>query len=231
MTAGMTSFLVPRKAQTTRRGRRSRPRARVRRAQRATRARAGAGPAREGVRPAALVGAPSRSRPESRSAEATSSRHSCPARGRAPLLAGATRPSWPRKVDVASARLTSLTPVATARRWTHRGGDQRRRRNIRLTPGPCRRPQPPESVLGSMELPECLDVARELVAPTSGLGSRYEEAAARNDVAFSLYTAGDSSSCGRGRAGHRARRDRWARRAATRSRTRWDPRGHQALQR
>ncbi len=49
-------------------------------------------------------------------------------------------------------------------------------------------------VLGSMELPECLDVARELVVLTSELGFRYEEAAARNDVAYSLYTAGDIES-------------------------------------
>jgi diguanylate cyclase (GGDEF)-like protein len=49
-------------------------------------------------------------------------------------------------------------------------------------------------VLGSMELPECLDVARELVVLTSELGFRYEEAAARNDVAYSLYTAGDADA-------------------------------------
>ncbi len=46
-------------------------------------------------------------------------------------------------------------------------------------------------VLGSMELPECLDVARELVVLSRELGLAYEEAAARNDVAYSLYTAGD----------------------------------------
>ena len=61
-------------------------------------------------------------------------------------------------------------------------------------------------VLGSMELPECLDVARELVALTSQLGFRYEEAAARNDVAYSLYAAGDvAGAVRRDRAGDRAR--------------------------
>jgi len=49
-------------------------------------------------------------------------------------------------------------------------------------------------VLGSMELPECLDVARALVALTSELGCRYEEAGARNDVAYSLFMTGDHAA-------------------------------------
>jgi len=46
-------------------------------------------------------------------------------------------------------------------------------------------------VLGSLGLPECLDVARELVVITSALGHVYAEASARNDVAYSLCVAGN----------------------------------------
>ncbi len=52
-------------------------------------------------------------------------------------------------------------------------------------------------VLGSLGLPECLDVARELVALSSQAGLVYEEAAARNDVAYSLYAAGEVEAAAR----------------------------------
>jgi diguanylate cyclase (GGDEF)-like protein len=46
-------------------------------------------------------------------------------------------------------------------------------------------------ILGSLELPECLEVARETVVLAQTLGCPYEEAMGRNDVAFTLFTRGD----------------------------------------
>jgi diguanylate cyclase (GGDEF)-like protein len=46
-------------------------------------------------------------------------------------------------------------------------------------------------VLGSIDTTACLDAARELVAVSIDTGSTYDEATARNDVAYSLYVEGD----------------------------------------
>ena len=46
-------------------------------------------------------------------------------------------------------------------------------------------------ILGSLQLPECLEVARETVALAQALGCPYEESMGRNDVAFTLFTHGD----------------------------------------
>ena len=107
-----------------------------------------------------------------------------------PLLAGCESPELVAEVAVASARLTfysggyreALERIEEAISVADEHSLHRVRVDARSHLS---------LILGSMELPECLDVARELVGLSSGLGFRYEEAAARNDVAFSLYTAGD----------------------------------------
>jgi diguanylate cyclase (GGDEF)-like protein len=107
-----------------------------------------------------------------------------------PLLARCDSPDLIAEVTVASARLTFYSggyrealerieeaiSVAEAHSLHRVRVDARSHQSL---------------ILGSMELPECLDVARELVVLTRELGFHYEEAAARNDVAYSLYTAGD----------------------------------------
>src|SRR2546430_3619416 len=110
-----------------------------------------------------------------------------------PLLARSDAPDLVAEVAVASARLTfysggyrdALERIEEAIVVADAHGLDRVRVDARSHMS---------LVLGSMELPECHDVARELVVLTSELGFRYEEAAARNDVAYSLYVAGDIES-------------------------------------
>ena len=107
-----------------------------------------------------------------------------------PLLARSDAPDLAAEVAVASARLTfysggyreALERVEEAIVIADANGLDRVRADARSHLS---------LVLGSMELPECLDVARELVVLTHELDLPYEEAAARNDVAYSLYTSGD----------------------------------------
>ena len=107
-----------------------------------------------------------------------------------PLLAECDAPDLVAEMAVASARLTfysggyrdALERIEDAIAIADTNGLDRVRADARSHQS---------LVLGSMELPECLDVARSLVTLTHELGFAYEEAAARNDVAYSLYTAGE----------------------------------------
>jgi diguanylate cyclase (GGDEF)-like protein len=107
-----------------------------------------------------------------------------------PLLAGCDAPDLVAEVTVASARLTfysggyreALERIEQAVAIADRADLARVRLDARSHLS---------LVLGSMELPECLGVARELVTLSHQLGYAYEEAAARNDVAYSLFTAGE----------------------------------------
>jgi diguanylate cyclase (GGDEF)-like protein len=107
-----------------------------------------------------------------------------------PLLAGCEAADLLAEVAVASARLTfysggyreALERVEQAIAIADAHGLDRVRVDARSHLS---------LVLGSLDLPECLDVARELVTLASELGFAHEEAAARNDVAYSLYARGD----------------------------------------
>jgi diguanylate cyclase (GGDEF)-like protein len=113
-----------------------------------------------------------------------------------PLVARCDAPDLQAEVAIASARLTfysggyrdALERIEEAIAIADANGLQRARVDARshLT-----------LVLGSMGLPECLHVARELVALARELGLPYDEAAARNDVAYCLYTAGDVEEAAR----------------------------------
>ena len=107
-----------------------------------------------------------------------------------PMLADCDAPDLVAEMAVASARLTfysggyrdALERIEDAIAIADANGLDRVRADARSHQS---------LVLGSMELPECLDVARSLVTLTNELGLSYEEAAARNDVAYSLYMAGE----------------------------------------
>ena len=107
-----------------------------------------------------------------------------------PLLALCDAPALVAEVAVASARLTfysggyrdALERIEEARSIADEHGLDR----VRLDASSHL-----SLVLGSMELPECLDVARDLVTLSHELDYPYDEATARNDVAYSLYRAGD----------------------------------------
>jgi diguanylate cyclase (GGDEF)-like protein len=110
-----------------------------------------------------------------------------------PLLAGCDAPDLVAEVAVASARLTfysggyreALERIEAAVTLADAHGLDRVRVDARMHQS---------LILGSLGLPECIDVARELVGITSGLGLVYEEASARNDVAYSLYASGDAAT-------------------------------------
>jgi diguanylate cyclase (GGDEF)-like protein len=113
-----------------------------------------------------------------------------------PLVARCDAPDVQAEVAIASARLgfysggyrDALERIEEAIAIADANGLQRARVDARshLT-----------LVLGSMGLPECLHVARELVALARELGLPYDEAGARNDVAYCLYTAGDVEEAAR----------------------------------